>query len=57
MRPAEDPSAGFALLRALALYLVSVLTAMAALLAWPMRGVAGDRAPGGARLRGGARLG
>ncbi|PYQ43542.1 MAG: hypothetical protein DMF77_09500, partial [Acidobacteria bacterium] len=33
----EDPAAGFALLRALALYLVSVLTAMAALLAWPAR--------------------
>ena len=31
----DDPAAGFALLRALALYLVSVLTAMAALLAWP----------------------
>ena len=30
-----DPSAGFALLRALALYLLTVVTAMAALLAWP----------------------
>ena len=35
MTRTEDPSAGFALLRALALYLVSVLTAMAALVAWP----------------------
>ena len=31
----DDPSAGFALLRALALYLLTVVTAMAALLAWP----------------------
>jgi Domain of unknown function (DUF4129) len=35
MTRTEDPAAGFALLRALALYLASVLTAMAALVAWP----------------------
>lgn len=35
MTRTEDPAAGFALLRALALYLTSVLTAMAALVAWP----------------------
>jgi len=35
MTQTEDPAAGFALLRALALYLASVLTAMAALVAWP----------------------
>ena len=34
---AADPAAGFALLRGLALYLLSVVTAMAALVAWPMR--------------------
>ena len=37
MTRGDDPAASFALLRALALYLLSVSTALAALLAWPWR--------------------